>query len=52
MATQHFAAAQYIEWLLRIVKHSPQAFTSGTQQQADKTHVNGMFNKTGKTRIT
>ena len=52
METQHFAAAQYIEWLLRIVKQILQAFTSGIQQQADKTHVNGMFNRTGNARIT
>jgi hypothetical protein len=46
MATQHFAAAQDIEWLLRIGNQIILAFRAGTQRSAKKTRVNEMFNKT------
>jgi len=52
MATQHFAAAQYVKWLLRVVEQTVLAFTAGTQRPADKTCVNEIFNKTSNARMT
>jgi hypothetical protein len=52
MATQHFAASQSVEWLLRIVKQILLAFMAGNKRPAARTGVNEMFNMAGSACMT